>query len=94
MFIKNKRRYILTKLDENKDDPRQFWYEMDTNLKVGKSKSNIVCTRIKDETGKIVTGDRVLETINKFYVSIGPTLAEKFPRTNILVYDDIDIRGR
>ena len=80
--ISSKRTFINGKLNEHKDDPRLFWREMDTNLKIGKGKStSTVCERIKDSRGNIVTGEAVAANFNNFYVSIGKELALKFPKS-------------
>ena len=90
-FIRNKRQYIMNKLNENKNDPRHFWQEMNSNLRVGRQKSCTLCTRIKGENGHIISGDGVLTLFNNFYVCVGPKLAEKFPPVQNTVSNQIDI---
>ena len=66
-FITNKRIYILAKLDENRENPKNFWREMDVNLSVGKNKSQTgICDRIRDTTGCIVTGLEATKAFNNF----------------------------
>ena len=93
-LITKKRAHILTKLDENRENPKNFWCEMDINLSVGKSKSKSshLCDKIRDATGGIVTGLEALNAFNNFYVSVGRDLAAKFPSSPFADLVDIDIR--
>ena len=77
--INRKRDYIVSKLDETKDNPKHFWKEIDQNLSFGKPKStNYPCNRIRPADGHKVTGDDVKTLFNNFYVSVEQTLADKF----------------
>ena len=91
LLTSKKREYIHAKLEENRDDPRLFWQEMDKSLRVGKSKSSKICDRIKGKDGTVVTGSEVLTQFNEFYVSIGHDLAKKFPTTGPYVRVQIDL---
>ena len=93
LLIKKKRDYITLKLDENRDEPRAFWRELDTNLRVGKNKSPTTsCERIRDVKGNIVTGKEVSETLNSFYVNVGQELARKFPHCDPKQPTYMDVR--
>ena len=93
LFIGKKRAFILSKLNETRDNPKDFWRDMDKNLKVGKSKSQPhVCDRIKNADGCIVTGTDVLASFNEFYVTVGKELAAKFPKVPDMNTSHVDVR--
>ena len=79
LCVKRKREFVVSTLNETRDNPKHFWREIGKNLHFGKPKANSVsCTRIKDSNGCIVTGDEVKSIFNSYYVSIGQDLASKF----------------
>ena len=73
LIFNSKRRFILTKLDINRNNPKKFWREINTLIKG--SKSNDTTYRLLDrDTGELVVCGGESIYINEFYVNVGKSV--------------------
>ena len=75
---KKKRNFIITKLNENRNVPKKFWKEIQSNLHFGNEKTIGKLITIKNIDGDIKIGKNAAEPLNMHYASVGQSLAEKF----------------
>ena len=68
---------IMSTLDENRNDPRKFWREINSNFGIGKHKNSSSCTQIKSDTGEILQYEAV-GNLSNYYAQNGTRLAEAF----------------
>ena len=71
-----KENFIKEKLDEHEGNPRKFWRTINNISGMGKNKNGRKCTKIKDESGKILENLEAATFLNEFYVNVGPSLAK------------------
>ena len=69
-----KRKFIVTKLNENKNTPKKFWKEIQKNLHFLK---DTVIT-VKAPNGTTISGSTVVDPMNEYYAQVGENLAAKF----------------
>ena len=76
LLVCERREYIISTLDENKNDLKKFWKEPNSNINIGKSKTS---TNITAQVGgRIVSGLDAAVAMNEYYSTIGSNMASKF----------------
>ena len=75
---KARRNQILSTLEENRSDPRKFWWVINKNFGVVKSKSSVGCTKIRSDSGRILKNEEVGDFLSSYYAQNGIKLVEKF----------------
>ena len=70
--------YIKSNLEIHKDDPKKYWKIIKDILPDGQKNKKLIA--LKDDTDSSIDHDKTAAFINKFFVSIGPKLAESFDK--------------
>ena len=70
--------YIKSNLEIHKDDPNKYWKIIKDILPDGQKNKKLIA--LKDDTDSSIDHDKTAAFINKFFVSIGPKLAESFDK--------------
>ena len=70
---KKKREFVVRILEENKGDPKKFWYEL-KKVMPGKTSKDII-NLISQETGQLLEDNEVSGMINQYFTGIGAKLA-------------------
>ena len=76
LIISKRRKYIIHTINENKNDPKNFWKEINKNLSFGKEKTTTNNISVKNEDGVLVSGKEASNVLNHHYATIGKKLAE------------------
>ena len=76
LLVTKRRSYITKTLNENRDDPKSFWKEINTNLGFGKKSGNPTAITIMDENDNKVEGRESANAFNAHYVTVGKKLAD------------------
>ena len=76
---KAKSRYFQHTINNNGNDPKQLWKGVNLIRGKGSKTTNITSLEVEEET---ITGDKnIAETLNSFFVNVGPSLSEKLPES-------------
>lgn len=67
--------YINKTLDEQRDNPRKFWVEINSLIKRTATKSSI---NLCNEEGHPLEDSKIPDYINNYFATIGPKLAKNF----------------
>ena len=86
LIVTKRRLYITSTLNDNRDDPKKFWKEINTHLYFGKKSGASGSIVIKDENEIIKNEIDTANTINLHYATIGEKLAEKLKSNSPLPY--------
>ena len=89
LIFKENRKFIITKLNLNRKNPKKFWREINTLIKGDKSISNN--HRILDtHTGTLVEVGSEASFINEFYVRVGEAVHSSDANNDFYPLDQID----
>ena len=77
-MLRAKKYFIISKLGCKNKDPKKFWREMGTNLKMGKHAPTNSFTKIKDTNGNLLENKEAANFINTYFTNIGEELARRF----------------
>ena len=66
--------FVKDKLNEHRNNPKQFWREINDLLPDLKSKKNI--SLVSNQTGEMLSPDKVAGEINDYFTNIGPKLSQ------------------
>ena len=73
-----KEEFIKDKLEEYGNNPRKFWRTINEMSGIGKNKKRGTgCTKLLDDNGVVYENIEAAEYLNKYYVNVGPNLANK-----------------
>ena len=78
MIKRAKKAIIKTTLDTNKNDPKQFWLEIQSLMGTNKMNSDAIKT-IQNTDGVILNDKKAADFINGYYANIGSDLAKCIP---------------
>ena len=77
LMVSKRKAYVTQMLRENRNDPNNFWQEINKNLCFGRSTSNSGNVCVRSGTGELLNGMSAANTLNEHYATIGETLAAK-----------------
>ena len=76
-IMASKRTFISSTLNNNRNDPKPFWSEINKLLGAGKDSGKSIKTIMNDK-GDILCDSEATEYLNDYYVNIGNVLARQF----------------
>ena len=83
-LISNSKRYYHDKiLVENKSNPKKIWQTINILHNSQKLKNQVEITKLQTPYGTVTSPIAIAETLNEFFVNIGPQMALNIPDVEV-----------
>ena len=83
-LISNAKRYYYNKiLIENRSNPKKIWQTINILHNSQKLKNQVEITKLQTLYGTVTSPITIAETLNKFFVNIGPQMASNMPDVEV-----------
>ena len=83
-LISNAKRYYYNKiLIENRSNPKKIWQTINILHNFQKLKNQVEITKLQTPYGTVTSPIAITETLNEFFVNIGPQMASNIPNVEV-----------